>query len=58
MKTVKHPNSVSVLDAFSYHGLGKLYFFQKGVTMNNDRYLELLYDNLEKSRYLSGSDFY
>lgn len=47
LKTVKHPVSVMVWGAFSYYGVGKLVFLEKGVTMNGLRYLELLYDNLE-----------
>lgn len=49
VKSEKHPEKVMVWGAFSYHGVGKLYFLEKGVTMNTERYLELLYDNLEES---------
>ncbi len=48
VKTVKHPDSVMVWGCFSYFGVGNLVFFEKGVTVNSERYLELLYDNLEE----------
>lgn len=47
VKTVKHPDSVMVWGCFSYYGVGKFVFLEKGVSMNSERYLELLYDNLE-----------
>lgn len=47
VKTVKHPDSVMVWGSFSYYGVGKLVFLEKGVSMNSERYLDLLFDNLE-----------
>ena len=48
VKTVKHPDSVMVWGAFTYYGVGNLVFFEKGESVNSERYLELLYDNLEE----------
>ena len=45
--TVKHPDSVMVWGAFGYHGAGKLIVLPKNLTVNKDRYLELLADHLE-----------
>ena len=45
--TVKHPDSVMVWGAFGYHGAGKLVVLPKNLTVNKDRYLELLADHLE-----------
>lgn len=45
--TVKHPDSVMVWGAFGYHGTGKLVVLPKNVTVNKERYLELLNDHLE-----------
>lgn len=47
VKSVKHPPSLMVWGAFSYHGVGKLVFFEKGVRVNTEKYLDLLFDNLE-----------
>lgn len=46
LETVKHPQTVMVWGSFSYHGVGKLVFLEKGTTMNGNRYLELLCDHL------------
>lgn len=43
----KHPHSAMVWGSFSYHGVCSLVFLDKGESMNSDRYLELLCDNLE-----------
>lgn len=48
VKTVKHPDSVMIWGAFTYYGVGNLVFFEKGESVNSERYLELLYDNLEE----------
>lgn len=47
VKSVKHPPSLMVWGAFSYHGVGPLVFFEKGVRVNTEKYLDLLIDNLE-----------
>lgn len=47
VKTVEHPASVMVWGSFTYHGVGVLVFLEPGVSMNANRYLELLYDHLE-----------
>lgn len=46
VKTLKHPPSVMVWGAFSYYGVSKLYFLEKGETMNSNTYLNLLINNL------------
>lgn len=46
VKTQKHPQSVMVWGAFSYYGVSKLYFLEKGQTMNSNAYLNLLINNL------------
>lgn len=43
----RHPDSLMVWGCFSYYGVGNLVFFEKGVTVNSERYLDLLHDNLE-----------
>lgn len=48
VKTVKHPDSIMVWGCFSYYGVGNLVFLEKGVAMNAERYLDLLFDNLEE----------
>ncbi|KAG0716278.1 Transposable element Tcb1 transposase [Chionoecetes opilio] len=45
--TVKHPDSVMVWGAFGYHGTGELVVLPKNLTVNKERYLELLADHLE-----------
>ena len=45
-KSVKFPASLMVWGSFSYFGVGKLVFLEKNMTMNKDRYLELLCDHL------------
>lgn len=45
--TVKHPCSVMVWGAFGYHGTGTLVVLPKNLTVNKERYLELLADHLE-----------
>jgi len=48
VKTVKHPDGVMVWGCFSGNkGSGGLYFLPKNVTMNADRYIEVLRDHLE-----------
>ena len=44
--TVKFPQKLMVWGAFSYHGVSKLIFLPKNETMNKEKYLELLSDNL------------
>ena len=44
--TVKHPDSLMVWGCFGYHGVGKLVVLPKNVTVNKDRYLELLSEHL------------
>ncbi len=47
VKTVKHPDQVMVWASFSGAvGRGGIYFLPKNVTMNGDRYLEVLKDHL------------
>lgn len=48
-KVVKHPSSLMVWGCFSYYGLGELVFLEKNITMNKERYLELLCDYLPSS---------
>ncbi|KAG0718219.1 Transposable element Tcb1 transposase [Chionoecetes opilio] len=45
--TVKHPDGVMVWGAFGYHGTGELVVLSKNLTVNKERYLELLADHLE-----------
>lgn len=45
--TVKYPDSVMIWGAFGYHGKGKLVVLPKNITVNKERYLELLCDHLE-----------
>ena len=42
IKTVKHAASVMAWGGFSMAGRGGLHFLEKGVTMNSDRYIEVL----------------
>ena len=44
--TVKFPQKLMVWGAFSYHGLSDLIFLPVNETMNKEKYLELLSDNL------------
>lgn len=47
VKTVKHPDGVMVWGCFSgNNGSGGLFFLPKNVTMNADRYIEVLQDHL------------
>ncbi|KAK8749768.1 hypothetical protein OTU49_015529 [Cherax quadricarinatus] len=49
MKTVKHPESIMVLGAFSgYKGRGGLYFLPKNITMkgSNYMYIKVLRDHM------------
>lgn len=46
-RTVMHPDSVMVWGAFGYYGKGKLVVLPKNLTVNKERYLELLCDHLE-----------
>ena len=47
-KTVKFPQSVMVWGCFTYYGVGNLVFLPRNVSINKERYLELLWDNLEE----------
>lgn len=47
IKKIKHPTSVIVWGAFSYYGVSKLYFHESYITMNTDKYLKFLRDNLK-----------
>lgn len=44
--TMKHPDSLMVWGAFGYHGVGPLVILPKNVTMNAERYLDLIKLNL------------
>ena len=45
--TTKHPDYVMVWGCFTYHGVGRLVFLPRNVTMNAQRYLELIvYEHL------------
>ena len=46
--TVKHPDSLMVWGCFSYYGAGKLIVLPKNETMNSEKYLMLLADNLHE----------
>ena len=47
--TVKFPQKLMIWGAFSYHGVSDLIFLPKNETMNKEKYLELLSDNLYDS---------
>lgn len=46
IKTVKHPQHVMVWGAFSYYGVSKLHFLDKGESMNTSTYLNILMNYL------------
>ncbi|MPC88779.1 Transposable element Tcb1 transposase [Portunus trituberculatus] len=56
--TVKHTDSVVVWGAFGYHGVGKLVILPKNVTINTEKYLELLADHLEDCFEICQSEVY
>ena len=45
-KSVKHPPKLMVWACFNYRGVGKLIVLPQNLTMNKERYLELLSDHL------------
>ena len=47
--TVKFPQKLMIWGAFSYHGVSDLIFLPKNETMNKEKHLELLSDNLYDS---------
>lgn len=57
-RTVRHPDSVLVWDTFVFHGVGKLVVLLKSITLNKERYLELLADHLENCFMICLSEGY
>lgn len=47
VQRVRHPDSLMVWGCFSYYGVGNLVFLEKGETVDSERYLDILHDNLE-----------
>ena len=54
-KVVKHPPSLMVWECFSYGGTGKLVILPKGQTVNAERYIEILKENLGPSFEKTGA---
>jgi transposase len=58
VKTVKHPPGVMVWGCFSFKGRGGLYFLPKSVTMNSDRYINMLNEHLLKFMRIFGTSVF
>ena len=47
VSTIKHPPSQMIWGAMSQHGIGGLFFLPSGTTINGEKYVQLLSDNLQ-----------